>query len=673
MEEDVEMEQNPLLGLLGLESDDMTGASIVGFTAGTLLGTSAAVPWLYMYKGATATAVLKSAGMNTCLYSPLYLSLCAGNADYIAKHRKFQAMVASVATGGTAVSSFAMYYYPAHAPLHGAVLAAGIVCVAYNVLTVLVNVEQAEATSVAPALSSGVLLGSLGLSVYGCTTGNSSASVPFLALSSVCVPIATYFSTSMACGAYRSCNALLDPDTGLPLYTMPAPGVPAPDMSSLRKPRTSPQLSVEDSPPPPEFLKQTQHMFVIPNYKESFDLLSHTLEILMTHPNCSTRYSVLLAMEGSEGAQGQMKAEALEAKYCAHFKWIGHSTHVLKAGELAGKGSNLNAALRQFMEDGILDCDPADMMLTVLDADCIIAPEYIYYLDWIWYSHRDTAADMLLCPQPLSSGISDPSTFVRVWELLFMTFISGQLGRSQDLRFPLACYTMSMRVPEELQYWDPTLTGIGEDMHTALRAYIQFKRDRKSAKVVCIHVPYWSMPETSFKSKFKQQTRHILGCQDAVYSIQNSKGLDIADRIYVAKEAICPVASALLSPISIVGCNLICKASGAGYVKAWAFALSVANVPATVALLTIMHHMLYVWALSEGQPLNQSRSPTKALQVASLTPLVLGVQWVSGLKAELWLLGSAMGLTPIVYQGARQDNPALETSKPFKEARIVEL
>mmetsp|Transcript_131040 Transcript_131040/g.226835 ORF Transcript_131040/g.226835 Transcript_131040/m.226835 type:complete len:182 (-) Transcript_131040:1370-1915(-) len=58
--------QNVIVGC----KDSMGKASIIGFTAGTILGTAGSVPWLWMYRGVAGTAVLKSAGVNACLYSP---------------------------------------------------------------------------------------------------------------------------------------------------------------------------------------------------------------------------------------------------------------------------------------------------------------------------------------------------------------------------------------------------------------------------------------------------------------------------------------------------------------------------------------------------------------------------------------------------------------------------
>ena len=67
------------------------------------------------------------------------------------------------------------------------------------------------------------------------------------------------------------------------------PDGPVPDLTALPKPVTTPEIAVVQAPAPSEFLQQTRHLFVLPNYNETPQLLAHTLRVLMTHPNCQTR------------------------------------------------------------------------------------------------------------------------------------------------------------------------------------------------------------------------------------------------------------------------------------------------------------------------------------------------------------------------------------------------
>ena len=54
-------------------------------------------------------------------------------------------------------------------------------------------------------------------------------------------------------------------------------------------------------------------------------------------------------MESAE-AGAVDKAYCLEEQFQDDFCWIGHSVHELRAGEMAGKGANLNSAVHELFQ-----------------------------------------------------------------------------------------------------------------------------------------------------------------------------------------------------------------------------------------------------------------------------------------------------------------------------------
>ena len=60
-----------------------------------------------------------------------------------------------------------------------------------------------------------------------------------------------------------------------------------PTPATQTAPVTFPPMACE--PPTSDFITETRHVFVIPNYKESLELLEDTLRILATHPGCQER------------------------------------------------------------------------------------------------------------------------------------------------------------------------------------------------------------------------------------------------------------------------------------------------------------------------------------------------------------------------------------------------
>ena len=64
-----------------------------------------------------------------------------------------------------------------------------------------------------------------------------------------------------------------------------------------------------------------------------------------------------------------------------------------------------------------------------------------------------------------------------MWELCFLSLLAGAQEGMGNLRFPMSCYTMQLSMVQAIGFWDPELSGIGEDYHTALRAYLHYKKE----------------------------------------------------------------------------------------------------------------------------------------------------------------------------------------------------
>lgn len=82
------------------------------------------------------------------------------------------------------------------------------------------------------------------------------------------------------------------------------------------------------------------HVFIIPNYCESFSILQKTLEKLSAHSSASTNYVAVLAMEATE-VNSREKAQTLVSEYQTSFRDILIAVHPADMpGEARGKGSN---------------------------------------------------------------------------------------------------------------------------------------------------------------------------------------------------------------------------------------------------------------------------------------------------------------------------------------------
>ena len=94
----------------------------------------------------------------------------------------------------------------------------------------------------------------------------------------------------------------------------------------------------------PTQFKDVVHVVVIPNYKEPEETLARTLDTLAAQAN-KGNIVVVLAMEARDPL-AHRTAGSLIARYGPHFLSMKYCTHSMAPGEVAGKSSNENWAMR---------------------------------------------------------------------------------------------------------------------------------------------------------------------------------------------------------------------------------------------------------------------------------------------------------------------------------------
>ena len=221
------------------------------------------------------------------------------------------------------------------------------------------------------------------------------------------------------------------------------------------------------------------YAFVIPNYKEPFEVLHRTLERLASHPGASERYIVVLAMEVREGVDGLVKVRSLARAFPSAFYAFTSSTHTLGADECPGKASNATAGGRELTRlCAGLRIAPSNVVVTVLDADSLISDRYVLRLDGLICEARsrgdEASVSCRIFAPYMTFCNADEETIpwmVRLVDAAWSFFLLYQLARPLQVRMPVACYSMSLALLERIGYWEVGECGIGEDAHTALKAF----------------------------------------------------------------------------------------------------------------------------------------------------------------------------------------------------------
>jgi len=576
-----------------------------------------------------------------------------------------------VGCAATAGFVFLSNYGPVTVPRNLEVGRAAIwVAVSWAATLGIVAVQQAALTTVLPLYLD---LGLMGLAMFA-FSGNRNTSwlEVYLAVVTVIVVPCTGYTLQLVANTFSAVPQLYDVD-GQSLVPKPTPhyddpGEAEPELVVLcrRPPLTSPAVPLLPNPPDVDFLTATRHVFVIPNYGESVGILSRTLATLAGHPNSRRRYGVYLAMEAQE-ADWEAKYASLHALFAPRFAWMGHSVHTIQSGEMAGKGANLNAAMRKLMEDWTLAA-PEMTMVTVLDADLIISPEYVFYVDWVWASDPKAAeVNIMTHMTPLTDNLNDVPMPVLQWELAFFSSMTGQCAGAADPRFPLATYTMRMTIPSQIDFWLPGLTGIGEDQMAAVRTYIRFVGERRTPTLVAIRVPYWCSTEVTFLAKCRQQVRHYLGMQVMWYSWAKSADLPFYDRMRVTWRAWAPFLSVVESPVLLFSLNFLRLDEWGWWVRYWCYGLSGCGLAGLGALTVVGLRMLNLWGLAHNGNAYSKLNPLAVIQVLGFLPLTFIVQLWCGTHAKVWLVLAELGFTNVVYQGARQSPEEILVPKTLRD------
>jgi hypothetical protein len=219
--------------------------------------------------------------------------------------------------------------------------------------------------------------------------------------------------------------------------------------------------------------KAVHHLVVLPNFKEPQDILSRTLQSLSVQAGAADCITVVLGMEARE-PEAREKAETLMAQYKGKFYCLLATFHPANlSGEAPGKGMNETWAVHCAREELIdrLGIPLSQIVVTVIDSDSIIHPCYFAEL-----THQfvvETRRYSLVWQAPILSDndIWRTSAMIRLVTFYTNAITTGDYFNSWEAKFPYSTYSLSLKLLEEVNYWDPTV--IAEDVNIFSRAFFK--------------------------------------------------------------------------------------------------------------------------------------------------------------------------------------------------------
>ena len=266
------------------------------------------------------------------------------------------------------------------------------------------------------------------------------------------------------------------------------------------------------------------HIVIVPTYKEDINVLRSSFNGIANANYDKNKIIVVLATEERDHKRAEENGEIIKKEFKDSFKelWIiEHPKNI--PNELACKGSNIYYAgheVKKRIEK--MNIDPASTIITTIDADNIVHPNYLPALTMHYIAEPD---------RKKRSYQSLPLFFNNIWNVPMLNRIVAlsssfwhiiQSGRADRLR-NFAAHSQPMDALIEMDFWNKN--NIVEDGHQFWRSYFHFNGNYK---VIPLFMPiyqdavesetYWE----TLKDQYLQLRRWAWGSTDISFSILKS-------------------------------------------------------------------------------------------------------------------------------------------------------
>ncbi len=262
-------------------------------------------------------------------------------------------------------------------------------------------------------------------------------------------------------------------------------------------------------------------MVILPFYKESFDVISTTIESLTEARWNKEKMIIVLAYEERAGESAKKIAQMAYEKYKDKFAYLLLVKHPKDLpGEMAGKGSNLAWAVEEARKK-ILDYNNIkyeDVLVSAFDIDSRAYPQYFLCLTWHFLTCEKPYRSSFQPVPVYNNNIWDAPAFSRVVATSGTFWQMMQQERPERLA-TFSSHSIPFKTLYEIGYWQKNM--VNEDSRIFWNAFLHYDGDYR---VVPISYPvsldanlaptFWG----TAKNVYKQQRRWTYGtAENAVY------------------------------------------------------------------------------------------------------------------------------------------------------------
>ncbi len=262
---------------------------------------------------------------------------------------------------------------------------------------------------------------------------------------------------------------------------------------------------------------QVVHAFLIPTYTERYETLHATVAAIAAaaYPREGKICAIITRETDTQGCENVAR---LQRKFGSSFRAFWHIKDPLLPGIVVGKSAAMaygGPVLRRACDS--LGLDPANVIVTDLDSDYRVHPQYLAYVTHEYCSASDRATSIWQ-PVPMflnnlwnvPSAVRSMATLSTQWQLY--------LHQHPNRLVMFSAYSMSLRMLTEVGYWDDDV--IPEDSRFFWKAFFKYGARlnvRPAFLPMYGDAPRASDYGTTLVSQYDQIKRWAWGVTDVAY------------------------------------------------------------------------------------------------------------------------------------------------------------
>ncbi|MEO8510156.1 MAG: hypothetical protein ABI534_02830 [Chloroflexota bacterium] len=265
------------------------------------------------------------------------------------------------------------------------------------------------------------------------------------------------------------------------------------------------------------------HLALIPTYTESLDKLRETVAAL-ARAAWPTQRKIVAIITRVEDTQGRANVAQLREEFAGAFGEFIHILDPLEPGIVVGKSSAMAFGGRYLYRLLVRErgMDPSKILITDLDADYRVHPQYFAYLTWMHLTDANRETQLY---QPIPYFHNNLWAAPMLLRLFAAVLTQMQMWRSvlPEKLQSFGSYSTTLKVVHDVGYW--ATDAIPEDSRFYWKCYFTYG-DRFRAVPLFIPIygdavrakTYWR----SLATQYMQARRWAWGVTDIPYVVRNA-------------------------------------------------------------------------------------------------------------------------------------------------------